>query len=369
MAFSVISAVLKRKVWLRYNTRQLYPNLYALLVGPPGVGKTIAITIAKEVMGKVPGIRHTAQMVSKEKFLQNMVHYAMSSLGKDVDPLLMLDYTCAFPVFLEEFGTFIKQDELFMRVLTDLYDCHEEWRNETKNAGTDTLKKVYLNLVGGITPASLADDFGDIALNMGFLARFILVYADTRHYIDPFGQTEEIDDRRLVRDLEQISRLQGEFKVTDPAKQFVRDWLKSGLQPLPQETRLASYCARREIHWIKLAMILSIAERNDLVLDLHHVEAARNYLLELEVEMPKSLTFFGGNNLHSTLRSIHRWAKVISDMGKKPIPEAAMRTQLIRDVPPQYVEQTLDTLLTAGFFTCTGLKPARFFIPDVKKQD
>lgn len=372
MAFSAISSVLRRKVWLRYSGQALYPNLYALLVGPPGTGKTIAIKLAKQVMGKVPGIRHTAQMVSKEKFLQSMVHYAagmqMVNGKPEINLASLLDYTCAYPVFLEEFGTFVRRDEQFMRVLTDLYDCHDEWTNETKHSGTDRLKNVYLNLVGGITPASLADDFGDIALNMGFLARFILIYAEGRDYVDPFLQLADLDDRELVHDLEQMSRLEGEMRVTDEAKDAVRSWLRAKLVPLPDEPRLISYCARREIHWIKLAMLLSVAESNALVLEARHVEAAKAYLLSLEKEMPKSLTFFGGSNLSNVLKSIHRWAKVITDMGRKPLPEATLRVQLLRDVPPQYLDQTLESLLSAGYFTCTGVPGARMFLPKLDRD-
>jgi hypothetical protein len=367
MAFSALSAVLQRKVWLRYSGQALYPNLYALLVGPPGTGKTMAIKLVKQVMGKVPGIRHTPQMVSKEKFLQNMVQYGMGTLQLDGDiksnPAALLDYTCAYPVFLEEFGTFVRRDEQFMRVLTDLYDCHDQWTNETKHSGVDRLKNVYLNLVGGITPASLADDFGDIALNMGFLARFILIYAESRAYVDPFEQLTELDDRELVHDLEQVSRLSGQMQVTDAAKDYVRTWLRNNLAPLPDEPRLVSYCARREMHWIKLAMLISVAESNALILDVRHVEQAKKYLLSLEQDMPKSLTYFGGSNLANTLKSVHRWAQVITDMGRKTLPESALRMQLLRDVPPQYLEQTIDNLLRAGYFSTTGVPPAREFKP------
>ena len=42
-AISVISAVLKKKVWVRRGTYKVYPNQYIVLVGPPGVGKGTAI--------------------------------------------------------------------------------------------------------------------------------------------------------------------------------------------------------------------------------------------------------------------------------------------------------------------------------------
>jgi hypothetical protein len=48
-AINALSAALERKVFLRVQHRQLFANLYTLLVGPPGVGKTTAIEFARAV--------------------------------------------------------------------------------------------------------------------------------------------------------------------------------------------------------------------------------------------------------------------------------------------------------------------------------
>src|SRR4051812_35383690 len=43
-AISAIAGALERKVWVRMNRMNLYPNMYVFLVAAPGVGKTVSGT-------------------------------------------------------------------------------------------------------------------------------------------------------------------------------------------------------------------------------------------------------------------------------------------------------------------------------------
>src|ERR1700735_2239786 len=52
-AIGALAAVLEQKVWLR-TTRPLYPNLYTLIVGHPGVGKTRTIREARSYVSDLP---------------------------------------------------------------------------------------------------------------------------------------------------------------------------------------------------------------------------------------------------------------------------------------------------------------------------
>ena len=41
-AISLVAAALERKVWIRTSKGILYPNIFAVLAGPAGIGKTVA---------------------------------------------------------------------------------------------------------------------------------------------------------------------------------------------------------------------------------------------------------------------------------------------------------------------------------------
>src|SRR5262245_36320651 len=49
-AISVLSSVLERKVWNRTKGRPLYPNLYIVLVGTPGAGKSAIVSYCEKLL-------------------------------------------------------------------------------------------------------------------------------------------------------------------------------------------------------------------------------------------------------------------------------------------------------------------------------
>ena len=49
-----VAAAMERKVLVRTMGSQLYPNLYVLLVGPPGIGKGQAIHGAESIYREIP---------------------------------------------------------------------------------------------------------------------------------------------------------------------------------------------------------------------------------------------------------------------------------------------------------------------------
>ena len=52
-AITAIAAVLEQKVWLTTSDK-LYPNLYTILVGHPGVGKTRTIMAGRKFLVELP---------------------------------------------------------------------------------------------------------------------------------------------------------------------------------------------------------------------------------------------------------------------------------------------------------------------------
>ena len=49
-AITAVSGAVERRVWVETGKGKLYPNLYTLLVGPPGSGKSQAIKPVKELL-------------------------------------------------------------------------------------------------------------------------------------------------------------------------------------------------------------------------------------------------------------------------------------------------------------------------------
>src|SRR4051812_33732984 len=64
-AVLTIAAALERKVWARAFSRTLYPNMYCLLVGGPGVGKTESIREVRNLWGILKELKVAPSSVSR----------------------------------------------------------------------------------------------------------------------------------------------------------------------------------------------------------------------------------------------------------------------------------------------------------------
>ena len=72
-AFAVISSVLQRKCWLKLGRITVYPNLYVVLVAPPGVArKSQSIIFATEFLSAIPEVAVSADSITREALLDDL---------------------------------------------------------------------------------------------------------------------------------------------------------------------------------------------------------------------------------------------------------------------------------------------------------
>src|SRR6476646_4910021 len=69
---SIISSVLERKVWSKSKGSQLFPNLYIVLVSPPGIGKSQIISRAENIIRQVPDIFVAPSSVTSASLVDTM---------------------------------------------------------------------------------------------------------------------------------------------------------------------------------------------------------------------------------------------------------------------------------------------------------
>jgi hypothetical protein len=338
----------------------LFTNFYVVLVGPPGVGKTRALRIGKDLLSTLKDFRLSPNSLTREKLIDNLA----SSTKVSTDATGALTAQTAYTCFLDELSTFIRhKDYSIMTDLTDFFDCPKIWRYETLSRGEQTVENLFLTIVGGITPKSIQANWGEAAIGMGFTARLNFVYSEDSKAIDLFGVQSEPDYTRLIADLKSIYDLHGRFKVTPEAAKILQSWVSEGMPPMPADTRFAEYNPRRSIHWLKLCMVYSVAESNSLIIDVNHVERARETLLEAESMLPLVFEHLGQNPLLSALNNIHKWLKIEYGVNREPIIEQRIRRKLMTDVPPQYVDAALQELVSSGLCTVQPTSRGRAFVP------
>lgn len=367
VAITTIGATLQRRVHLLIQGEPLYCNLYTILVGPPGVGKTRAIRFGTKLLASLPDLCLSPDAITREKFLEVLSTSTRMTVSSDG---LMASQT-AYACYLDELSTFIRAQDLdFMTVLTGLFDCPKVWSYQTLSRGNTRIENLHLTLCGGITPKSIQRNWGEGAIGMGFTARLNMIYSEDWKPIDLFGAKAEIDFSSLEEDLKRIYDLAGRMSVTQEAAKMLQEWVSEGMHPIPSDTRFAEYNPRRSIHWLKLCMAYAVAETDDLIICPEHVESAKRTLLEAEAVLPLCFEHMGQNPLLHAIQSVHTWMKIEHGVSKQPIPEFRVRRKLLADVPPQYVDAAIKELVSSGMATETFSPKGKLYVPvNIKRVD
>jgi hypothetical protein len=339
---------MQRKTWLLIQGEQLFCNFFSILVGPPGVGKTRAIRMGTRLLATLPDFALSPSKTTPEKFIDRVA----GSMKMISFPDGRIEAQTSYACYLDELSSFIKANDMdFMTILTDLYDCPKVWLYETLSRGTTRIENLHLSLCGGITPKSIQRNWGEGAIGMGFTARLNLVYSEESKPIDLWAIQAEPDFGPLAKDLKQIFDLGGPFLVQPEAARLLQEWVSSGMPPIPADSRFAEYNPRRSIHWLKLCMAYCVAEGNDLVIKPHHIEQARETLLEMEAVLPLAFEHMGTNPMLNAINSLHSWMKIEYALAKAPIPEFRLRRKLMADIPPQYVDAAIKEIVGSGLAT------------------
>jgi hypothetical protein len=363
-ALSAISAVLQRKVFCILNGGTIFPNLFVALVGPPGLGKTLAISPVRNMLARIETVKLSPAKLSAEKFI-GLLSKTTRIIPLEKDPFFSQS---AYAVFLSELSTFIRPNDIdFMTVLTDLYDCPTSWTYATIARDSERLENVFLSILGGITPKALAANFGSASIGMGFTARVNMIFSEDFKAPDLFGVQELPDMQTYQEDLQHMATLSGCFKFSRETMEEFQSWVSSGMAPIPSDGKLQEYLPRRWLHLAKLCMIYSIAESDRLFIELHHYKKAKQTLLEAEAVLHQALEYMGSSNVIEALRNVHSWMMAEYNKTKSAISETKLKHKLLFDVPPQNLNSTIIELVSSGYATVVGTGPDRKYIPVLMK--
>ena len=95
----------------------------------------------------------------------------------------------------------------------------------------------------------------------------------------------------LLKDLQAISKLSGAFSVEKDAYKFYQDLYMSYEGDF--SGRLGGYYERKLTHVLKIAMVLSVSQSNNLIITKDHIEAALVLLSAVEKGLPEAFAYVG----------------------------------------------------------------------------
>lgn len=350
---TAISGVLERRVWAQTARSALYPNLYTLLVSPPGIGKTQAINEAKELWIATKKIVIASDSVTKASLIDEL---SAANRSQMLGGQLLEYHTLVAPC--GELGVLLPAYDLeFLSSLNNLYDNPRTYRESRR---TNNLKieitQPSLVLLAGTQPGFMASVIPEEGWSMGFMSRMIMIYAGEGPRVSLFntiGVPEERENewKALATQLTSKLDLFGCVKWTPEAMAELEAWHMAGGPPVPEHSKLQHYTVRRSLHVIKLSIISCASRADDLVIRLEDVERAKSWLIDAERKMPDVFRQMAGRSDLQILQELHLFVWQTQQRTGKPVPEAVLIHFLTSHAPSDRIGKILETADRANMIT------------------
>lgn len=326
VAISTVAACLQRKCYTNWE-KIIYPNLYIVLVGPPASRKNTAIEPAEEMLREI-GIEVSAQATTREALIRRL-----RKIGEKIsisENTLTPNTDASMTIISSEFTVFIGIKNLHLiALLTDWYDCKNDWTYETKGQGIDSIKNVWVNLQAATTPTALKDSLPHESVGMGLTSRIIFIFEEDKAKIIFFSPNVDVLDEKtgkakkldmsshykweelrddLIHDLNIISMMEGAFIPTGEFHNAYMEWRNNHEKNMPfKGTMLENYSNRKQTHLRKIAMIFSASRGDDMILTLEDFNFALTSLDEVEVKMARTFSGMGKSDVAETMDRVMRY--------------------------------------------------------------
>jgi Protein of unknown function (DUF3987) len=349
---STIAGALRRRVWIDQKYFQWVPNNYIILVAPPGiVSKSTTASIGMSILKEVPGVNFGPDVVTWQKLVEDMAKSAEMVYWPEKE--VYLPMSCV-TISSSEFGTLLDPNNREMvDVLVSLWDGQPgAFKKATKTSGSDSIENPWINIIACTTPSWIAGNFPEYMIGGGFTSRCLFIYADKKRQLVPYPADFVPPDfaetrAHLIADLERISTLVGEYHLSPEAKTWGTTWYENHYKTKHEHLspeQFGGYLARKQTHIHKLAMILTAARSDELLILPETLEFSSKLIDALEDDMPKVFGKIGLNPKTKALSDICEIVAVEYKLSRKDL-----YRRLSRQVTWAEFGPLLQSAVEAGF--------------------
>ena len=328
-------------MWLTTSSN-LYPNLYTMLIGHPGTGKTRTIRKAREYMLSLPDFNMGPTSCTAAALVDVLLKAKRFIVQLPDPPLEYNSLTLA----CDEVGAFMhKYDNEMTAILSAFYDPDPYGQKRRGNDIDIKIKAPQINILAGSTPSNLMELMPEGAWTQGFSSRLMLVFSDERIIGDDFAQEKKPLCPDLLHDLAVISAQVGQYKVTTEYRDAVNNWRALGEEPLPNHPKLLHYNTRRRVHLYKLSIIAAIDRSNVPLLTIEDFNRAAGWLFEVEGLMPE---IFKAGASGADAKAQDEIYHFLVTAGTKGLPEHRVVNFARERIPAHSVMRALDVMHRSG---------------------
>jgi len=329
----------------------IYPNFYIILVGPPGMGKSIGSVNGRRIVKRVPSISTGPDKITPERLVSKL-----TQMTKEQDRAVMALFIDELSVLLQRKGDFD-----LTPILTGAYNCPEEFIYETESKQEQRLANCCLNILATTQPAYIAEKFTISDLGQGFPSRLFFIYSDQAVPPTYFGtySNEKPHMSELVKALTETEMFKGAVKWSSAAQQLFVKLTDAKIPPIPTAPHLEHYCSRRDLHLTKLSLVMMRA-RNPRAMELERedIERALETMLEAETVMPLALSAIGGNQFRVAQNYLISYVHKQMAVGHpSTFPATELYQLLTANLQPRESKEMLDSLVAQGLCEAVGDNP------------
>lgn len=354
-AISVLGGILKNNVYFKDGLYTLYPNQYIILTGPPGIGKGTAINFAWKLVKSQtnPLVNILNDEITGPKLL-HVIAEGWASPPKLNGSLITStkDHTCT--VIATELQALLDSGEGMVTRLNKLWE-QTEYEYKTKNQGNAIIKGMCVNIISGTVPdyvRSLEQKYGSV-LGKGLSARCLFILEDKKSkempYIEPIEANAKNFDtyNKVIHDIDYIAKnLHGEYKINDEARIVFSNFYPA-TTPLPDDSdAILDFKGRMRTHIWKMAMILSAARKDKLLIEGIDVKDSIFLVTTVRRQVDKVFRGIGSSQLAEPTARVQQ---VIEKYGMVTKTELIKATH--RYLDPQTLDRVLYVLETISFCT------------------
>lgn len=313
-AATTIAAALKRHVWVSRGTYRLFPNLYTILVGKPGLGKGAALIPAMNVLKESKAAHILSGRITIEWVLERLAKGFSGPVPvAGGNGSMTLGTESAAILFSPEFNVFVTASAHTLKILTDLWDSREGiWDYGTRHSGEYSINEPCVTLLAGCTPDSLIELLPSASVSGGFSRRVNFIYAADTNQLIPWPTENLPVHDGLWKDLRSISLLYGKFKWEPAATHLFEDYYRKtrGNMADFKDEATAGYETSMFAHAIKLAMILSVSRGDDLTISVEDWKEAEKRIDACSQTVKRVFRATGSSNYATVTDRFIRYLEV-----------------------------------------------------------
>ena len=249
---------------------KLYPNLYTVLVGRPGIGKGAAMNPVIALLKEAGTTNILSDRITMEYVLEKLSKGfpKMHSSGTPIQSTMKLGMEANALLCSTELSVFITASQFSITALSDLWDSKEGvYQYGTRGKGEYNINSPCISLLGGSAQEWLVKSVPADAVGGGFTRRVNFVFAAKKDKKVAWPTNSHKSVPNLVEDLRYISLLRGEFGFSNGARRLFERYYNSCEPDEFDDEATAVYKTSKWANACKLAMCLSAARGDSLTIN------------------------------------------------------------------------------------------------------